>query len=103
MMRIRYHATAEREMTDAASYYEAQRKDLGKQFLAAVRDALTGIQINPLLFPLVEGDVRRARTKNFPYGVLFRVMPDQLVIVAVMHLHRDPDYWKDRVHDAPSD
>jgi hypothetical protein len=30
-------------------------------------------------------------------------MPDQLVIIAVMHLHRDPDYWKDRVRDAPSD
>lgn len=101
-MPIRFHVDAETEMAQAAAYYETQRKDLGKRFLAAVRDALNRIRINPLLYPAVEGDVRRACTKTFPYGVLFRVTPDQLVVVAVMHLHRDPDYWKERVRDAPT-
>ena len=103
MMRIRYHVEAEAEMAHAASYYEAQRKDLGKRFLAEVQDALNRIRINPLLYPTVDGDVRRARTRTFPYGILFRVMRDQLVIVAVMHLHRDPDYWKGRVRDTSDD
>ena len=35
-------------------------------------------------------------TKVFPFGVLFRVLPDQILIVAVMPLARHPDYWKDR-------
>lgn len=35
-------------------------------------------------------------TKTFPFGVLFRDRPDEIIVVAVMHLHRDPDYWKHR-------
>jgi hypothetical protein len=40
--------------------------------------------------------VRRCLVRVFPYGVLFRVHPEQIVIVAIMHLHRDPGYWKER-------
>jgi hypothetical protein len=84
-------------MLEAAGYYEAQRENLGKRFLASVQDALNRILINPLLYPIVEGDVRRCLTKTFPFGVLFRFLPEQIVVIAVMHLHRDPGYWRDRV------
>jgi plasmid stabilization system protein ParE len=96
MKTVRYHPNAESEMAAAAAYYEAQQVNLGKRFLASVQDALNRIQINPLLYQLVEVDVRRCLTKTFPFGILFRDLPDQIVIVAVMHLHRDPEYWKGR-------
>jgi toxin ParE1/3/4 len=83
-------------MAEAASYYEAQQADLGKRFLASVQDAINGILINPRLYPVVDLDVRRCLTKVFPFGVLFRIEPDEIVIVAVMHLARHPDYWKHR-------
>ena len=97
MRTVRFHPDAEAEMVEAAAYYEAQQENLGKRFLTSVQDALNRIQINPLLYPIVELDVRRCRTKTFPYGILLRALPDQIVVIAVMHLHRDPDYWKDRV------
>jgi hypothetical protein len=34
--------------------------------------------------------------KTFPFGILFRVEPNLIEITAVMHLHRDPDYWRTR-------
>jgi len=40
--------------------------------------------------------VRRCKTKAFPFDVLFRMFSSELVVIAVMHLHRDPDYWKAR-------
>jgi hypothetical protein len=43
------------------------------------------------------GDVRRSLVKRFPYGVLYAKEEGFIYIVAVMHLHRDPEYWKDRV------
>lgn len=46
--------------------------------------------------PFVELDVRRCLAKTFPFGVLFRERPGAVVVMAVMHLHRDPDYWKNR-------
>ena len=95
-MRVRLHPEAEAEMIDAAAYYEDQQPDLGKRFLASVQDAINSITINPRLYPVVDLDVRRCLTKVFPFGVLFRVLSDQIVVVAVMHLTRHPDYWKHR-------
>ncbi len=95
-MRVRLHPEAEDEMIEAAAYYEAQQADLGKRFLVAVQDAINSILINPRLYPVVDLDVGRCLTKVFPFGVLFRIEPDEIVIVAVMHLARHPDYWKHR-------
>jgi toxin ParE1/3/4 len=95
-MRVRLHPEAETEMSEAAAYYEAQQGDLGKRFLAAIQDATNSILINPRLHPVVDLDVRRCLTKVFPFGVLFRIEPGEIVIVAVMHLARHPDYWKHR-------
>jgi len=95
-MRVRLHPEAETEMVEAAVCYEEQQADLGKRFLASVQDALNSIIINPRLYPVVDLDVRRCLTKVFPFGILFRISRDEIVIVAVMHLARHPDYWKHR-------
>jgi toxin ParE1/3/4 len=95
-MRVTLHPEAETEMIEAAAYYEAQQADLGKRFLASVQDGINSILINPRLYRVVDLDVRRCLTKVFPFGVLFRIQPDQIAIVAVMHLARHPDYWKHR-------
>lgn len=99
MKPIRFHADAESEMMQAASWYEAQQTNLGKRFLTSVRDALNRIELNPLLYPVVEGDVRRCLIRTFPFGVLFRVQTDCIAVIAVMHLHREPNYWKDRIFE----
>jgi hypothetical protein len=60
------------------------------------RTLLNRIELNPEMYPVVEDDVRRCLTKTFPFGVLFRINPKFISVMAVMHLHRDPDYWKTR-------
>jgi toxin ParE1/3/4 len=101
MKAIRFLSDAEAEMVESAIWYDAQQENLGQRFLASVKDALNRIQINPLLYPVVELDVRRCVTKTFPFGVLFRILStEEIVVVAVMHLHRDPDYWKGRCEEA---
>ncbi len=96
MKLIAFHVDAETEMIDAAAYYEAQQRDLGRRFLVSVQDAINRIAINPDSYPIVELDLRRCLTRTFPYGILFRISPEQIQILAVMHLHRDPNYWKER-------
>ncbi len=92
----RFYPAAEAEMIAAAAYYAAQQAELGRRFLASVQDAINRICVNPRIFPIVESDVRRCLTKIFPFGVLFREQSETIVVMAVMHLHRDPDYWKHR-------
>jgi hypothetical protein len=46
---------------------------------------------------VLEGDIRRALVHRFPYGVLYAEEENRIWIVAVMNLHRQPDYWRERL------
>jgi plasmid stabilization system protein ParE len=96
MKLVRFNPDAEAEMIQAAAWYESQHPDLGKRFIASVEDAINRIELKPELYLEVESGIRRCLTKTFPYGVLFRIKPDEIEVSAVMHLHREPGYWKDR-------
>ena len=97
MKALRFHPEGEREFVQAALWYEEQQQGLGQRFLNCVQDALNRLVISPELYPLVDGDVRRCLTKTFPFGILFRAGREQIAVLAVMHLHREPGYWKPRV------
>jgi toxin ParE1/3/4 len=96
MTTVFFHPEADAELIAAAVYYEGQQEELGKRFLSSVEDSLARIRINPLLYPVIDGDVRRCLTRTFPFGVLFRDRADRIEIIAVMHLRREPGYWKER-------
>ena len=96
MSLVSFHPEALNEFLESASHYESQQPSLGHRFVDAVQDAIHRIQARPLLYQVVEGDTRRCRVFHFPYGIIFRVREDGIEIVAVMHLHRRPGYWKER-------
>lgn len=96
-MTYSFHPEAEAEFNGAIDYYEAREAALGYDFAVEVYAAIQRIVAYPRSWPVLEGDVRRCQTNRFPYGVLYAVEERQIFIVAVMHLRRDPDYWKHRV------
>lgn len=87
---------AEEEARKAAGWYENESEGLGAAFLELVEQTLTAISENPLRFPLVYRDVRRALLKRFPYGVFFRLQPDRIRVLAILHLSRDTSRWQRR-------
>jgi len=91
-----FHPEAAAEFQAAISYYEDCKPGLGYDFSIEVHSAIQNIVNHPLAWPLFEGDVRRCLTNRFPYGVLYHAEPTAIMILAVMHLHREPDYWKRR-------
>lgn len=84
------------EMLDAAKYYEIQAPGLGVDFLARIDAAVQDIGRNPELWPIIKANTRRRLINRFPFALLYRIDPDQIVIQATMHLHRRPDYWLNR-------
>jgi hypothetical protein len=50
-----------------------------------------------MTWPVLEGDVRRRLARVFPYAVLYSVEADRIFILAVMHCHQIPGYWRSRV------
>ncbi len=84
---------AEQEMLDAAAYYELQVPGLGQDFLAKIASAVADIAESPERWPIVRLHVRRRLVHRFPYGLLYRVAPQEVVVLAVAHLHRHASYW----------
>jgi len=96
MKTARFVSPAEREMVQAAQYYNSKVPNLGAEFLHEVKKAVMRLEADPDAAQKVRGDVRRRLIRRFPFGVLYRIDPDEIVILAVMHLSRRPDYWHRR-------
>ena len=88
-----YRRKVGRDLAGAYGWYEDQRPGLGEEFLAAVGTSFDAIQEFPEMFARVRGEVRRSVVSRFPYAVFYRVEPDRVVVLAVLHIARDPKLW----------
>ncbi len=95
-MAVFFHELAERELNDAAQYYEHEQPGLGAAFIADVRRCTDAIVEHPEAGPVILGSVRRRLCRRFRYGVLYTVLPDSVRVLAVMNLRRRPTYWVGR-------
>ena len=84
-------------MLDAAKYYESQASRLGIDYLSEIERAVATITESPMTWPIIEGELRRRLVRRFPFGILYRIEPEEIVIIAVAHLHRKPGYWMGRL------
>lgn len=88
---------AESDIVANRDWYNRHRDGLGDGFVDAVRELFDRIKATPELFAVSFRDVRRAKTRKFPYIVYFRLLDDRIEIVAVLHASRDPRVWQRRV------
>ena len=98
MKRVIFPAPAEQEMVGAALFYELRAPRLGRRFLNQVAQAVRALNRNPKAWTEVRSGIRRKPVLAFPYALLYREDPQEIVILAVMHLHRDPAYWTERLY-----
>ena len=90
-----FRPQAEYEALDVRRWYEARRAGLGDEFGAEVDAVVARIAENPLLFPRVRGETRRAVLTRFPYALYFRLTAESVVVLAV-HGRQDPSRWHRR-------
>ena len=96
-MRYAFHPEAETEFVKAVEYYEEHEEGLGLDFTVEIYSTIERILAHPRAWPVIEGDIRRSLVRRFPYGLLYAEEGHKIFVVAVMHLHREPDYWKPRM------
>lgn len=87
---------AEEDIRDAAQWYEGERVGLGREFTRAVRALLATVAREPERYPRARAEVRRALLRRFPYAVYFVVEPEVVVVLACVHVRRDPQVWQSR-------
>ncbi|MGR3292459.1 MAG: type II toxin-antitoxin system RelE/ParE family toxin [Candidatus Scalindua sp.] len=88
---------AEQEMIEAAKYYESQTAGLGTDYLSEIERAVATIAESPKMWPIVEAKLRRRLVRRFPFGILYFIDSNEIVVVAVAHLSRKPGYWRERI------
>jgi plasmid stabilization system protein ParE len=95
-MRFFLHPQAQEELEQAIEFYKEQQAGLDKRFLEAVDDAINRVRRNPVLYRKINENARKCRLLHFPYAIIFRVASQRIEIIAVMHLRKEPNYWKSR-------
>ncbi len=96
-MNVEFLEPAWAELLEAVEYYSGQNEGLGFEFSEEIRATIERIIQYPEAWPLISTRTRRCRTNRFPYGVIYQVRGKTLLIIAIMHLSREPQYWKTRV------
>ncbi len=91
------HEEARRELLEGIDYYTQISPTLGAQFYLEMERLMKEICRYPHTFRQFDPPARRHFAERFPYGVVYMVEADHVWIVAVMHLHRIPGYWRERL------
>ena len=95
-MQVVSHPEAELELEGAAQWYEQKQPGLGKDFIDQFELTLRRIVTEPQRWRTIRGENRKLNFHRFPYAIVYRVRGQTLYIIAVMHLHRLPFYWRNR-------
>lgn len=95
---IRFSSPASLELTEAVRWYESKRRGLGGEFFDDVARAIDRLALNPEAGnPISAGQkTRRLFVARFPFQIVYRIRPDEIVVVALAHLKRRPGYWRNR-------
>ncbi|OGP50625.1 MAG: plasmid stabilization protein [Deltaproteobacteria bacterium RBG_13_43_22] len=96
-MKVRFLTLAQQELDDTVNWYNEQVNGLGQEFLDELDRAVRRSVIFPLSCPEIEPGLRRCLLARFPYGLIYGLEGETIIIVAVAHLHRRPRYWADRL------
>jgi len=96
MKRFEFLEAADHDLAEAVNYYDSCQENLGSEFLDEVKRTLRRIADYPGAWPYVSKNVRRCQTNRFPYGILYQEKADVFLVIAAMHLHAEPESWRER-------
>jgi hypothetical protein len=97
-MEIIFLSPAKDELTEAISHYNGQSEGLGYEFAAEVKKTLERIVQYPNAWFKLSNRTHRCRTNRFPYGIIYQIREEKILVVAFMHLSREPETWKSRLN-----
>lgn len=95
-MTVEFLEEAEAEFFAAVLWYESKEAGLGRRFRSEVAGVINSIVANPLLWRERSGGYRRVNCPVFPYYVAYFIRGDKIIIAAIAHELRKPEYWSNR-------
>jgi plasmid stabilization system protein ParE len=93
-MNYRFTSAALQELREAVLYYETAENGLGGRFLDEIEGAVPRILAAPEAWRMLSRRTRRCRTHRFPFGLIYHIQKNEILIVSVMDLRCDPKRWQ---------
>jgi plasmid stabilization system protein ParE len=93
---IRFDPAAQRELNEAADFYDAEDPGLGGGFLDAIDRAVEQIQAFPESSPISVAPVRIKVLSAFPFSIIYWATDEAIIVLAVAHHRRRPEHWRGR-------
>jgi len=95
---LRVLAPAEVELAEGALWYEDRKRGLGEELIDEYQDAILRILAGPRSCSRLETtrsrrEIRRCFLKRFPYYVAYEIRDGEIVVLAVAHAKRRPNYF----------
>jgi plasmid stabilization system protein ParE len=84
---------AQADIRKAAFFYKHQARHLGTEFTAEVEHALSRVAENSEIGSPMRRGAHKLLVRRFPYLVIYRVLPNHVLVLAVGHQRRHPDFW----------
>jgi len=93
---VRLTPSAERDIGLAASWYSREAPHMVASLEEELDRLFQQITDRPEMYQIVEATVRRATVRRFPFSVFYRILPDSIEVIAIIHQSRDPRGWRRR-------
>ncbi|MCE5303012.1 MAG: type II toxin-antitoxin system RelE/ParE family toxin [Planctomycetaceae bacterium] len=87
---------AQRDFDESFHWYAERSKQAAVLFLDAVDAALSTIADDPQRFAAVDPLHHACPVKRFPFQIVYRIAAGRIVVVAVAHAKRRPNFWTKR-------
>lgn len=81
---------AEDDIREAYHWYEEQNIGLGAEFIRCLEAVLDYLENNPEMYQKIHKSIRRALTSRFPFGIFYIKEKKRVIILAVLHVKREP-------------
>ena len=94
---VRLTPAAERDILLAQRWYLAQAPHVPASFEEDIGKSFGRIGDEPEMYQSVETAVRRTPLQGFPYSVFYRILPEWIEVIGILHQSRDPGWWRRRI------
>jgi len=95
-MDVDFHPDATTELSESADWYAERSSRAARNFLVAVDVAISSIMDDPNRFVRIDDRHQSCSVIKFPFQIVYRVIDDRIVVVAVAHAKRPHQYWRNR-------
>ena len=95
-MKCILHPAADEEFAGAVRYYSEIDSQLGVRFYREIERMIRDVCAHPDRYSKFDPPARRIISADFPYALVYLQKADHIRIVAIMHLKREPGYWRKR-------